>query len=101
MVVDASDDRTQRLLEQLEIEQKARRVEFSSGQGDTDLVVVPVRVLALALVVAKIMAGRKTSLHVDFKHRLFGCPVRGRVPGSILFPLAATLPAGGEPCLFT
>ncbi len=49
LVVDAIDDRAHDVLEQFEVEQQAGGVELGSGQGDTDLVVVAVRVFALPL----------------------------------------------------
>jgi hypothetical protein len=68
-VVDAVDHRAQHLLEQLEVQQQAGFVQFGPGQRDADLVVVPVRVLALALVIAKVVSGGETCLHGDFIHR--------------------------------
>jgi hypothetical protein len=37
-------------------------------KGDEDLVVVAVRILAFATVVAEVVAGRKTGFHGYFKH---------------------------------
>ena len=68
------------LLEQLEVEQQAGLVERGAGQRDADLVVVAVRVLALAFVVAEIVAGGEICLHGDFIHRRLLDPVRGNRP---------------------
>jgi hypothetical protein len=57
LVVDAVDHRAHDLLEQLEIEQEAGLVQFGAGQGDADLVVVTVRILAAAVVVPEKVAG--------------------------------------------
>jgi len=48
-MVDAVDDRAQDLLEQLEVQQKAGGVQLRSCESDANLVVVAVRVFALAL----------------------------------------------------
>jgi len=69
-VVDALDDRTQQILEQLEVQQQAGGVQLRPGQGDADLVVMAMRVLALALVVAEVVSGGETCLHGNFKHLL-------------------------------
>ena len=68
LVVDAVDDRAQHVLEQLEVEEQSGFVERGAGQRDADLVVVAVRVLALAFVVAEIVAGGEIRLHGDFVH---------------------------------
>src|ERR1035437_3424159 len=84
LVVNALDDRAQQMLEQLEVQQQAGRVQLRPGQGDADLVVVAVRVLALALVVAEVVSGGETCLHGDFKHGCLLDSVRGSAPESIL-----------------
>ena len=52
-MVDAVDDRTHDVLQVLEVEQQPGRVELFSTQRDAHLVVVAVRVLALAFVIAR------------------------------------------------
>src|ERR1035441_1858233 len=91
LVVDAVDDRTQHLVEQLEIEQEASLVQRGPGQGDADLIVMPVRVLALALVVAQIVAGGETGLHGDFIHRRQLLSCAGNIPDLIILLFSPTL----------
>ena len=79
-MVDALDNRAKHLLEQLEVEQQAGLVQRGPGQGNADLVVVPVRVLALALVVAEVVAGGETGLHGDFIHRRLRLSCAGKSP---------------------
>ena len=57
LVVDAVDDRTHHLLQQLEIQQQPGCVQFPAPQRQADLVVVAMRILALAAVVARVMSG--------------------------------------------
>ena len=71
-----SIDRAQHLLEQLEVEQQTGLIELGAGQRHADLVVVAVRVLALAFVVAQIVAGGEICLHGNFKHRCQLNPAR-------------------------
>ena len=78
LVVDALDHRAQHLLQQLEVQQQPRVVQFRAGQRHAHLVVVPVRILALAVVVAQIVAGGKIRLHGDFVHWRSPVPVRRR-----------------------
>ena len=100
LVVDAVNDRAQYLLEQFEIQQQACLVQSVSAQSDADLVVVAVRILTLALVVAKVVSGGKACLHGDFVHRRLPDPVRGSAPRLILVLFVATLTPGALPRLF-
>src|ERR1017187_6380398 len=68
LVVEIFDDGTHELLEVLEVEQEAGMVEFCALQDDADAIVVAMRILALALVVAQVVAGGKGFLHGYFKH---------------------------------
>jgi hypothetical protein len=57
------------------------------------LVVVPVRILALATVVAKVVPGGKSALHGNFKHQQFD-PVAGKAsPPDLILVLTASLTA--------
>ena len=56
------------LFEELEVEEHAGLVELLADEGDEDLVVVAVGVLALASVVAEVVAGGETGFYGDFKH---------------------------------
>ncbi len=51
-----------------EIEQEAGLVEFGAGKGHTNLVIVAVRVLALALVVPQVVSCRECVIDCDFVH---------------------------------
>ncbi len=75
LVVEAVDDGAHDLLEEFEIKQEAGVIKIGANEGDEDFVVVAMRVLALALVVAEIVAGGEAGFHGDFKH----C-------GSVAFP---------------
>src|ERR1035437_735575 len=79
LVVDALDDGAHHQLELFEVEQQAGRVQRFSGEGDADLVIVAVRVLTLAVVIAEVVAGRKAGVHGDFIHEILRDP-RGSVP---------------------
>ena len=59
----------------LEIQQQTRLVEFPSSQSYPDLVIVPVRVLTLALVIAQVMPGSKRIFNRDFVHETSGAIV--------------------------
>jgi hypothetical protein len=64
------DGRPHHLLEKLKIKEHASLVELFSCKRDEDLVVVAVRILALAAVVAEVVAGGKTGFYSYFKHDL-------------------------------
>src|SRR4051812_21138373 len=51
-----------------EVEQQSGLVQLCPRQGDTDLVIMAVRVLALALVVAQVVPCGKRIVHGDFEH---------------------------------
>src|ERR1700722_838406 len=68
LVVEVFDDGAHDLLEQLEVEEQAGFVEVSALEGDEDLVVVAVRVLALATIVAEVVAGGEAGFYGYFKH---------------------------------
>ena len=59
----------------LEIEQQPGFVEFRPGQGHPDLVIMSVRVLALAFVVAQVVSCGKRIFHGDFEHEPPGHPL--------------------------
>jgi hypothetical protein len=67
-MVEVFDDRAHDLLEESEVEEQAGLVKVFSLEGDEDLVIVSVRVLALASVVAKVVAGREAGFYGYFKH---------------------------------
>jgi hypothetical protein len=67
-VVEVFDYRTHDLFEELEIEEEASFIEVIALKGDEYLVVVAVRVLALATVVAEVVAGGKAGFYGYFKH---------------------------------
>jgi hypothetical protein len=69
-VVEVFDGGTHDLLEELEVEEHAGLVKLFADEGDEDLVVVAVRVLALAAVVTEVVAGGETGFYSYFKH---GC----------------------------
>src|ERR1039458_47663 len=52
------------------IEQQAGLVEFSARQGHTNLVIVAVRVLALALVIAQVVSGGECVFDSNFVHEI-------------------------------
>ena len=51
-----------------EIEQQAGLVELGTGEGHTNLVIMAVRVLALAFVVAQVVPGGECVFHSYFVH---------------------------------
>jgi hypothetical protein len=67
-VVEVVDDRAHDLLEELEVEEQAGFVEVFALEGNEDLVVVAVRILALATVVAEVVAGGEAGFYGYFKH---------------------------------
>src|SRR5580693_2804196 len=83
-MVDAVDGGFEHLLEQLEVEQQPGGVERGSSQRHANAIVMAVRVLALAMVVAKVMAGRKAGFHGDFIHRRLRSSSGGECPSLIL-----------------
>src|SRR5215471_7242028 len=52
----------------LEIEQQARLIQITSGQGDPHLVVVSVRILALPLVIAQVVPRGERIFYRDLVH---------------------------------
>ena len=67
-VVEIVDGGTHDLLEELEVEEHACFVELFADEGDEDLVVVAVWILALATIVAEVVAGGKTGFYGYFEH---------------------------------
>ena len=67
-MVEIVDGGAHDLLEELEVEQHPGFVELCADKGDEDLVVVAVRVLALAAIVAEVVAGGEPGFYGDFKH---------------------------------
>src|SRR5450631_879798 len=74
LVVDAVDDRTHDLLEQLEIQQQPGGVQFPAPQRQTNLVVVAMGVLTLAAIVAQVMSRGESRFDGYFIHGLC-CPL--------------------------
>jgi anaerobic magnesium-protoporphyrin IX monomethyl ester cyclase len=68
LVVEPLDHMLHDVAQVFEIEQQSSFVEFSAGERDTNLVVVPVRVFALALVVAQVMSGCERIFNSNFEH---------------------------------
>ena len=58
--------------------QETSLVEFRAPQRDEDAVVVAMRILALATVVAEVVAGREAGFYGYFKHRLLPFAAAGR-----------------------
>ena len=77
-MVEALDDMPHDFAQVLEVEQQSGLVQFRAGQSDTNLVVVAVRILALALVVAQVMARGKRIFDRDFEHDPSAAPVTKR-----------------------
>jgi hypothetical protein len=71
LVVEIIDDGAKDLLEQLEVEEEAGLVELVTDERDEDFVVVAMRVLALALIVAEVVAGGESRFYGDFVHAFF------------------------------
>jgi hypothetical protein len=67
-VIEIVNDRAHDLLEEFEVEEQASLVEVFALESDEDLVVVAVRILALATIVAEVVAGGKAGFYGDFKH---------------------------------
>jgi hypothetical protein len=67
-VVEVIDYGAHDLLEELEVEEQTGFIEVFALEGDEDLVVVTVRILALATIVAEVVAGRKAGFYGYFKH---------------------------------
>jgi hypothetical protein len=67
-MVEVFDDGAHHLFEELEVEEQTSFVEVFTLEGDEDLVVVAVRILALATIVAEVVAGGETGFYGYFKH---------------------------------
>lgn len=70
LMVEAFDGALHHLFEVLEIEQKACFVELGSGQSHLNFIIVAVRVLALAFVVAQVVPCRERIFYRHFVHSL-------------------------------
>jgi hypothetical protein len=68
LMVQVLDDGTHNLFEQLEVEKEAGFVKVFAPEGDENLIVMAVRVLALAAIIAEVVAGGKTGFYSYFKH---------------------------------
>src|SRR5206468_318589 len=68
LMVQVIDDGPEERFENLEVKQQAGFIKLRTGKGDEHAIVVPVRVLALAMVVAQEMARREPCFYCDFKH---------------------------------
>src|SRR5580698_8762375 len=68
LMIQAFDDVLHDLAEVLKIEEQTGLIQLGAGQRHADLVIVPVRILTLAFVVAQVMARRKRIVDRDFKH---------------------------------
>ncbi len=71
-MVEPVNDVPHHLAEVLEVKQQAGFVELGSGQRHPHLVVVPMRILALALVIPQVMARGKRIVNRDFEHAALG-----------------------------
>jgi hypothetical protein len=67
-VVKIVDSGAHHLLEKLEVEKHSSFVELFTYQGNENFVVMPMRVFALASVIAEVVAGRKAGFYSYFKH---------------------------------
>src|SRR5690242_20906030 len=56
------------LAEILEVEQQSSLIEGLAGEGNLDLIVVPVRILTLPLIVTQVVTGGKRIFYGDFVH---------------------------------
>src|SRR5216684_3785056 len=74
LVVDAVDDRTHHLLEQLEVEEEPCGVQFPASQRQTNLVIVAMGILTLTAIVAQVMSRGKSRFDRYFVHGLC-CPL--------------------------
>src|SRR5208282_3586513 len=70
LVVETVDGVLHHVFQIFEIEQQAGLVEFGAREGHTNLVIVAVRVLALALVVAQVVPCRECVFDGNFKHEI-------------------------------
>jgi hypothetical protein len=75
LVVDAVDDRSQHLLQKLEVEQQTAVIESRARECDAHFVIMAMRIFALSVVIAQVMPGRKACLNRDFVHRRLPDPV--------------------------
>src|SRR6201996_2954596 len=103
-MVQPVDHRAHHLLQLLEVQQQPGRIQVLAAQGHAHLVVVPVRVLALAAIVAQIVPGRKPGLYRYLVHtNVFLCQKGQFSPSSILpvsalgGPRGAPVPHSGAP----
>ena len=67
-MVDVADEIPQDPLELREIKEQAYRIKLFALKFNTHAIVMAVRVLALALVSAQGVSGRKCLFHADLKH---------------------------------
>src|ERR1700685_2388757 len=67
-VVEVLDGGAHDLLEELKVEQEPGWVDLLADESDKHFVVVAVRVLALATIVAKVVAGGESGFYGYFKH---------------------------------
>ena len=68
LVIEPVDHMAASLPEVFKIQQQPGFVEFLARQGDPDLVIVSVRLLALAFVITQVVAGGKRIFNRDFEH---------------------------------
>src|SRR5713101_4045386 len=68
LVIERLDDLAQRRLQMEEIGEQPDGIELRAFHGYPHAIVVPVRILALALVPAQCVARRKRLFHADVKH---------------------------------
>ncbi len=80
LVIETIDHMSHYFAKIFEIEQKAGFVELFSGEGDPNFVVVSMRVLALAFVIAQVVPRGKRIFYGDFEHRILGLTI----PNSIV-----------------
>src|SRR5580698_2797721 len=76
LVIESVYNRPHHLLQQLEVEQKPSFIKFFANQRHEHTIVMAVRILALASVIAKVVTGRKPGFYSYFKH--YSCIPFGR-----------------------
>src|SRR5580692_12430919 len=102
LVIEPLDRLFHDLTQFLEVEQQPGLVQFLAGERNPHLVIVPVRILTLALVIAQVMPGGKRIIYGNFEHEPSWRPVsrtkRGPVPNRILYRDASISTEGGWGC---
>ena len=79
LVIDVANEISQDPLEVREIKEQAYRIKLFAFNFNTHAIVMTVRILALALVSAQGVSGRKCLFHADLKHFLAVRPARWEI----------------------